>query len=98
MRAEQHPLHVVQISRDTGLLRPSADSEPVQRQLEYARELDRRAPGGSVTIIVLAGPATRTAGTARTFELFPFPSAGRFAAASIAFGRFTHSTRPRRSA
>ena len=26
-------LHVVQISRDAGLLRPSFDSEPVQRQL-----------------------------------------------------------------
>jgi len=52
--AQQHPLHVVQISRDTGLLRPSADSEPVQRQLDYARELDRRVPGGSVTIIVLS--------------------------------------------
>ena len=52
--AQQHPLHVVQISRDTGLLRPSADSEPVQRQLDYARELNRRVPGGSVTIIVLS--------------------------------------------
>ena len=54
MRLQQHPLHVVQISRDTGLLRPSFDSEPVQRQLDYARELKKRIPGARVTIIVLA--------------------------------------------
>ena len=47
-------LHVVQISRDAGLLRPSFDSEPVQRQLAYARELKKRVPGALVSIIVLA--------------------------------------------
>jgi len=45
--------HVVQISRDTDLLRLSPKSEPAQRQLDYARELDKRAPGAAVTIIVL---------------------------------------------
>lgn len=49
----RHPLHVVQLSRDTGLLELSADAEPVERQLEYARELDRRVPGALVTIIVV---------------------------------------------
>ena len=47
-------LHVVQISRDAGLLRPSFDSEPVQRQLAYARELKKRVPEALVSIIVLA--------------------------------------------
>ena len=50
-------LHVVQISRDAGLLRPSFDSEPVQRQLAYARELKKRVPGALVSIIVLAQQA-----------------------------------------
>ena len=54
MRLHGHSLHVVQISRDAGLLRPSFDSEPVQRQLDYARELKKRAPGALVSIIVLA--------------------------------------------
>jgi glycosyltransferase involved in cell wall biosynthesis len=54
-------LHVVQISRDAGLLRPSFDSEPVQRQLAYARELKKRVPGALVSIIVLA-PQSRAAG------------------------------------
>ena len=53
MKIEQQPFHVVQISRDTDLLRLSADSEPVKRQLDYARELERRVPGAIVTIIVL---------------------------------------------
>jgi glycosyltransferase involved in cell wall biosynthesis len=42
----------VQISRDIDLLRPSFGSEPVKRQLDYARELGRREPGAFVTIIV----------------------------------------------
>lgn len=53
MRTEQQALHVVQVSRDTDLLRLPADSEPVQRQLAYARELGGRVPGAFVTIIVL---------------------------------------------
>jgi glycosyltransferase involved in cell wall biosynthesis len=56
MTAPWQPLHVVQVSRDTGLLRPAFDSEPVQRQLAYARELKGRARGALVTIIVLAAP------------------------------------------
>lgn len=47
------PLHVVQISHDAALLRESPGSEPVDRQLAYARELDRRVSGSLVTIIVL---------------------------------------------
>jgi glycosyltransferase involved in cell wall biosynthesis len=50
------PLHVVQISRDADLLRPLAGSEPVERQLAYARELDRQAPASVLTIIVVAPP------------------------------------------
>jgi len=46
------PLHVVQLSRDRDLLRPSPGSEPVDRQLGYARALDERAPGSRVTILV----------------------------------------------
>ena len=46
------PLHVVQLSRDTDLLQPSAGSEPAERQLGYARMLDQRAPGSVVTILV----------------------------------------------
>jgi len=61
MRLHGHPLHVVQISRDAGLLRPSFDSEPVQRQLDYARELKKRVPGALVSIIVLA-PHSHAAG------------------------------------
>lgn len=59
MTARLYPLHVVQISRDVGLLQPSFDSEPVQRQLAYARELEERAPGALVTIIVLAPGCSR---------------------------------------
>jgi glycosyltransferase involved in cell wall biosynthesis len=47
-------LHVVQISRDRDVVRWNPDAEPIQRQLEYARELARRAPGSSVTILALA--------------------------------------------
>src|SRR5438105_4168918 len=47
-------MHVVQISRDGDLLRLPETSEPVQRQLEYARELARRSPGSNVTIVVLS--------------------------------------------
>jgi glycosyltransferase involved in cell wall biosynthesis len=53
-------LHVVQISRDADLLRPLADSEPVERQLAYARELDRQAPHSVLTIIVVAPHADGT--------------------------------------
>lgn len=49
----QH-MHVVQVSRDGDLLRLPHDSEPVQRQLDYARELAARAPGSSITILVLS--------------------------------------------
>jgi glycosyltransferase involved in cell wall biosynthesis len=51
--ARQRAVHVVQISRDGDLLRLPSTSEPVQRQLDYARELSLRAPGSIVTIIVL---------------------------------------------
>jgi glycosyltransferase involved in cell wall biosynthesis len=53
LKTEHQPFHVVQVSRDTDLLRLSADSEPVKRQLDYARELEKRVPGALVTIIVL---------------------------------------------
>jgi glycosyltransferase involved in cell wall biosynthesis len=46
------PLHVVHLSRDTDLLRPAPGSEPVERQLGYARALEERAPGSRVTILV----------------------------------------------
>jgi glycosyltransferase involved in cell wall biosynthesis len=52
VKTEQPPLHVVQISRDADLLRLTSDSEPVKRQLDYARELEKKVPGASVTIIV----------------------------------------------
>jgi glycosyltransferase involved in cell wall biosynthesis len=48
-------LHVVQVSRDVDLIAPNADAEPLQRQLDYARELATRAPGAIVSIIVLGG-------------------------------------------
>jgi glycosyltransferase involved in cell wall biosynthesis len=48
-------LHVVQVSRDVALLRGADGSEAVERQLDYARELERRTPGSVVTIIVLSG-------------------------------------------
>ena len=51
--AARRPMHVVQVTRDKDLLRLARDSEPVRRQLDYARELDRRVPGSTVTILVL---------------------------------------------
>ena len=53
-RTPRRPLHVVQISRDADLLRPLPGSEPVERQLAYARELHRQAPESMLTIIVVA--------------------------------------------
>jgi hypothetical protein len=50
----RRPLHVVQISRDADLLRPLPGAEPVERQIAYARELERQAPGSVLTIIVIA--------------------------------------------
>ena len=51
-------VHVVQISRDSDLLRPASLPEPVQRQLDEARELSLRAPGSLVTIIVFTPNAS----------------------------------------
>ena len=62
--AQRRHLHVVQISRDSDLLRLPHDSEPVRRQLDYARELTLRAPDSSVTIIVVT-PAPATSGWQR---------------------------------
>jgi glycosyltransferase involved in cell wall biosynthesis len=62
--AQRRRVHVTQISRDGDLLRLPHDSEPVQRQLEYARELSVRAPGSIVTIVVLT-TATATSGWQR---------------------------------
>jgi glycosyltransferase involved in cell wall biosynthesis len=60
----RRPLHVVQISRDADLLRLLPDFEPVERQLAYARELDRQAPASVLTIIVVA-PHTGSTGWQR---------------------------------
>jgi glycosyltransferase involved in cell wall biosynthesis len=60
----RRPLHVVQISRDADLLRPVPGSEPVERQLAYARELHRQAPESVLTIIVVA-PGTAGSGWQR---------------------------------
>jgi glycosyltransferase involved in cell wall biosynthesis len=70
----QQPLHVVQVSRDTDLLRLSSDSEPVQRQLAYARQLKGRVPGAFVTIIVL--DPSRHAGGWRLENLQVVPVGG----------------------
>ena len=63
-RTSARALHVVQISRDADLLRPLPGSEPVERQLAYARELDRQAPDSVLTIIVVA-PHTDSTGWQR---------------------------------
>jgi glycosyltransferase involved in cell wall biosynthesis len=88
MRLQQHALHVVQISRDVALLRPSFDSEPVKRQLGYARELKKRVPGALVTIIVLAPQAHASAWVCDNLQVVPVDGPLR---ASVGCLRALHS-------
>ena len=75
------PLHVVQISRDADLLRPSERSEPVERQLGYAKALDARAPGSVVTILVRTRRRDAVGWERQNLHVRPIeePPAGTFA-------------------
>ena len=79
--ARQQAVHVVQITRDGDLLRLPSSSEPVQRQFEYARELERRAPGSSVTTIVFTPGAAERGWRRDNVQVVPMPAsaAGAFA-------------------
>ena len=92
--ARQRAVHVVQISRDGDLLRLPSSSEPVQRQLDYARELSVRAPGSIVTIIVFT---SRTAGLGwrrENVHVVPVPASARGALALPGILQALHRATP----
>lgn len=61
----ERSLHVVQVSRDLSLLGAAPGDEPCERQLAYARELERLRPGSQMTILVLAGDGVAAEGWER---------------------------------
>ena len=92
--ARQRAVHVVQISRDGDLLRLPSSSEPVQRQLDYARELSLRAPGSTVTIIVFNSRAAGLGWRRENVHVVPVPASGRGALALPGILQALHRTTP----
>jgi len=84
-RADQHTGQIRQASgyrtglldmrsNDGDLLRLPSSSEPVQRQLDYARELSLRAPGSIVTIIVFTSATAGLGWRRENVHVVPVPS------------------------
>jgi glycosyltransferase involved in cell wall biosynthesis len=79
--AARRAVHVVQISRDRDLLRPTLLPEPAQRHLDDARELSLRAPGSIVTIVVFAPRASGLGWQRENVHVLPVPASARGALA-----------------
>jgi glycosyltransferase involved in cell wall biosynthesis len=84
----------VQVSRDTTLLWPSPGSEPVERQLGYARELNRRAPGSIVTILVLTGNEAAEGWRHENLQIIPSSGPLRGALRSVQTLHAIHKAAP----
>jgi glycosyltransferase involved in cell wall biosynthesis len=92
--ARQRPVHVVQISRDGDLLRLPSCSEPVQRQLDYARELSLRAPGSIVTIIVFSSRSAGLGWRRENVHVVSVPASARGALALPGILQALHRATP----